>query len=89
MVLDMTVRGEHQRLAAPHGRQRGEMLGGDAVQPGQPVHAGDAQHSAVRTVDDHRAVLADALLAQRIPVVVSDPEVGSGGGHGTGDGQQW
>ncbi len=89
MMFDVAVRGQHQRLAAPHRRQCVEVLGCDAVQPGQAVRAGDADDPAVRAVDDRRASFGLALFTQWVPVVVGYPEVGSGGGHCTGDVQQW
>ncbi len=88
MMFDMAVWGQYQRLTAAHRRQCIEVLRCDAVQPGQAVRTGDADDPAVRAVDDRRAAFGLALFAQWVPVVVGHPEVGSGGGHGTGDVQQ-
>ncbi len=54
VVLDVTVRGEHQQLGALAGRQREQVLGGQVVQPGQPLRAGDRDHAAVAPVDQRR-----------------------------------
>ena len=48
VVLDMALRAQDQRLGALAGLEVLELLGGQAVQPGQPVRAGDPDHLAVR-----------------------------------------
>ena len=53
-VLDVALRAEDQH-AGPHlRRERLEVLGGQRVQPGQPVRAGDADHVVVGEVDEAR-----------------------------------
>ena len=48
------------------------MLAGEAVQPGQPVGAGDGEDVAVAAVDQPRALGEQPLLAQRVAVVGGD-----------------
>ncbi len=88
MVFDMTLRGQHQRLAAPHRAQPGQVLGGDAVQPGEPVRAADAHHLAVRPVDEGGAVAQRALFPQRVAVVGGDRRVVAGRRHRAGQVEQ-
>ena len=51
-VLDVALRAEDQGLGPHAGREALEVLGGEAVQPGQPVGTGDPQDVAVRQVDE-------------------------------------
>ena len=63
-VLDVPLRAEHQQLGRRPRRQRGQLLRGDRVQPGQPVRAGDGDDAEVRLVD-HGAAAATARAARR------------------------
>ena len=72
VVLDVPVRREHQRLAAGAVGQPVEVLAGQAVQPGQPVGAGDDDDVAVAAVDQSGALGQQPLLAERVAVVGGD-----------------
>ena len=58
-VLDVALRAEHERLGPGAGGEAVEVLGGQVVQPGQPVGAGDPEDVAVGQVDE---ALAGARL---------------------------
>ena len=70
------------------GREAGEHLGGDRVQPGQPVGAGDRHDPAVGQVDGGEALGEQPLLAQRVAVVRGDARVGAVGRDGAGRREQ-
>ena len=63
VVLDVAVRGQDQRLGARVRRQVVQLLGGQRVQPAQPVRAGDGDDAAVGEVD--RAGAARRTCAAR------------------------
>ena len=81
VVLDVAVRAEQQRLGGLAGGQRGEVLGGQRVQPGQPVGTADADDAVVGQVDDTLAGGEPALLAHRVAVVRRDAGVDARRGH--------
>ncbi len=60
------------------------MLGGQRVEPGEAVRAGDPQHVAVGEVDEAVAGVERALLAVERAVVGGDARVDALGGHGAG-----
>ncbi len=76
VVLDVPVRAQDQRLGGVTGREVLKVLGGEAVQPGQPVRAADPDHPPVRPVDQAQAAVQRALLGERVAVVRGDPGVG-------------
>ena len=84
VVLDVAVRAEHERLRGHSGREPLQRLGGEAVQPGQPVRPGDAHDRAVRQVDLGGTGGEAPLLAVGVAVVRGDPGVRGVGGHGAG-----
>ena len=61
------------------------MLGGQGVQPGQPVGPLDPHDVAVGEVDEAVAVLEGALLAVERAVVRRDRGVDAVAGHRTGE----
>src|SRR3712207_1658033 len=96
VALDVPVRGELEGLRAGAVAELLEVLGEQAVQPGQPVGAGDDEHVAVAAVDQAGALGELALLAQGAAVVRRDGPVlhrdgagareqGAGGGHQDSD----
>ena len=87
-VLDVTVRAEHQRARPGAGGERREVLGGQRVQPGQPVRAGDPQHVAVREVDEAVTGLEGALLGVERAVVRGDTGVDAIAGDRAGQVEQ-
>lgn len=87
-MLDVTVRGQDQRLGGLAGREVGDVLGEQKVQPAQPVLAGDGDDPAVREVDETGAVGQRALLTEQVAVVTGDVFVHALGGDGAGQGQQ-
>src|SRR6266851_2338021 len=82
MVLHMTVRAENQRLPGAAGRQVVELLGADAVQPGEPVLASDPDHVPVRAVDLAGRIRQCPLLCEGITVMRGHAHVGFVGGDG-------
>ena len=87
-VLDVALRAQHQRVGPAPRRQVGEVLGGQRVEPGQPVGAGDPQHVAVGEVDEAVARLERALLAVEGAVVAGDGGVDPLGGDRAGEVEQ-
>ena len=87
-VLDVAVRAEDQRLGPDAGREALEELGGQAVQPGEPVGTGDPDHVAVREVDEALTGLEDALLAVERAVVRGDRGVDPVAADGAGQVEQ-
>src|SRR5258706_659102 len=85
MVLHMTVRAENQRLPGAAGRQVVELLGADAVQPGEPVLASDPDHVPVRAVDEAGRIRQCPLLCEAITVVRGHAHVGFVGSDGVRD----
>ena len=77
-VLDVPLRAEHEQLRRGPRRQRGQLLRGDRVQPGQPVGAGDGDDAEVRLVHHRAAAGQRALLGGRVAVVPRDAVVGTG-----------
>ena len=69
MLLDVPVRGEDEQLGALPGAQLAQVLGGDGVQPAEPVLAGYRDDTAVGAVDQPDGGVEQPLLAQRIAVV--------------------
>jgi hypothetical protein len=76
MVLHVTVRAENQRLPGAAGHQVVELLRADAVQPGEPVLAGDPEHVPVRAVHHSGRVGQSPLLGEGITIVRSHAHVG-------------
>ena len=72
MVLDVAVRAEHKRLGSSMRGKMLEALCGQAVQPGEPVGAGDPDHAAVAPVDKSGAAGERALLGEWIAVMPGD-----------------
>jgi len=83
VVFHVPGRAEDESLRARTGRQPFQALRGEAVQPAQPVRAGDPQHAAVGPVDHRRRLVGRALLAHRIAVVRGDALVRPAGLHRT------
>ena len=83
-MLDVALRAEDQRLGGLARLEVLQVLGGQAVQPGQPVRAGDPDHAAVRAVHHPRAGGQRALLRVGVPVVRGDPASGSSPGTAPG-----
>ena len=73
-MLDVPSQVKDQRLGVLAFAEREQVLGGDGVQPGQPVLARHGEHLAVRPVHHHDVAVGGALLAQRVTVVPGDPE---------------
>ena len=82
MIFDTALAVEAQILRDRAVGQVADVLGGDAVQPGLAVVAGERQHGPVRAVDHDGCVGGRALLAERIAVVPDGAGVGSGLGRG-------
>ena len=85
VMLDVAVGREDQRLDADAGREIGQVLAGQRVQPAEPVGPGDGDDLAVRPVDESRR---ERLLAQRIAVVRRDALIRRISGDGAGTSQQ-
>ena len=79
VVLDVPLRGEDERLGAGGVGQPVEVLAGEAVQPGEPVGAGDGEHVAVAAVHQPRALGEQPLLPQRVAVVGGHRKAASAG----------
>ena len=88
VVLDVALGAQHEGLGGHQRREAGEHLGGDRVQPGQPVRSGDRDHAPVGQVDRGQALGQQPLLAQRVAVVGGDARVGAVGRDGAGRRQQ-
>jgi hypothetical protein len=69
VVLDMTVRREHQRLGGASIGQLGQVLAGQVVQPAEPVRARDRDDAAVAPVNPADLLGQRALFPQRIAVM--------------------
>ena len=83
----MTLRREHQRGDPDTRGQVGEVLGGQRVQPAEPVGTGYGEDAAVGQVDGPVTGLEPALLPQRVAEVpgLSGVETRLGeDGRGTG-----
>ena len=87
-VLDVALRGEDQRGHRHAGRQALELLGGQGVQPGQPVGALDPDHAAVGEVHEAVAAGQGALLAVEAAVVRGDAGVDALAVDGVGQVEQ-
>ncbi|MPM34153.1 hypothetical protein SDC9_80735 [bioreactor metagenome] len=74
-VVDVPGGVEEQCGGAAVRCQRGEVLGGDGVQPGQPVRSRDGEHPAVGQVDPAGAGVQSTLLADRVAAVHHGPGV--------------
>jgi hypothetical protein len=83
-VLDVALRAEDQCLGRGTGRQPGEVLGRQRVQPGQAVGALEPDDVAVREVDEAVAVLERALLLVEGAVVGGDRGVDAVTGYRSG-----
>ena len=66
------------------GAQLVQLLGGQAVQPAQPVRTGNPQHAAMRPVDHAVTAGERSLLGVRVTVVGGDARVGPVGRDRTG-----
>ena len=88
LVLDMALRAQHERLRGRAWLQMLQVLGRQAVQPAQPVGAGDPQHSAVGLIDYAPAGRQGALLGVGIAVVCGDARVRPGGRDSSGLSEQ-
>jgi hypothetical protein len=88
-VLHVALRVQHQHRQRDAGRERLEVLGGERVQPGQPVGALDADHLAVGEVHEAVSGLERPLLAVERPVVRRHRGVDAVAGDRTGQLQQW
>ncbi len=88
VVLDVSLRRQHQRLRPLTGRQRRHVLGDQAVQPAEPVRAGDAQDRSVRQVHRGETPRERPLLGVGVAVVRRDTAVRRVGGDGSRAGQQ-
>ena len=62
VLLDVSVRGQHQGLAGVAVGQLGQVLRADRVQPAQPLGPGDLQHVTVGAVDHADAGGQQALF---------------------------
>ena len=76
-VLDVALGRQHQGGGALTGAQVEQVLGGQGVQPAQPLGSVDPEHVAVGEVDESGAALDGPLLAHGIAVVPGHPGVGS------------
>ena len=85
-VLDVALRAEDQRPVGYAGREALEVLGGQRVQPGQPVRPGDAEDAAVREVDEAVAGDEGPLLTVEGAVVGGHRSVDAVGGDRAGQG---
>ena len=81
VLLDVPVRGQHERLGRVAVAERAQVLGGDGVQPAEPVLARDGEDVAVAAVDHAGARGQHALLAQRVAVVPGHAGVAPGREH--------
>ena len=88
VMLDVPVRAEDEGLRGQPRRQMLGVLRGQAVQPGQPVLAGDPQHAVMRPVHHARRPGQRPLLRERVTVVRGDPRVGPLRRDGSRGGQQ-
>ncbi len=87
-VLDVALRAQHERLRPGAGREAVEVLGGQVVQPGQPLRARDPQHVAVRQVHEPLALREGALLGVERAVVRGHRGVDAVAGDGPGQGEE-
>ncbi len=69
VVLDVTVAARAPAARCPVRAQPGQVLGGQVVQPGQPVGPGTAITPRLRPVDQPDRGRQGALLADRVAVV--------------------
>ena len=76
VVLHPTLTVQAQILGTGAVGLRGDVLGGQRVQPAEPLGPGDRDDEAVRAVDHHGIVLGRALLAEGIAVVPDGAGVG-------------
>ena len=88
VVLDVALGAQDEALAGLPGRQAGEHLGGDRVQPAEAVGPGHGHDAAVREVDHRQALGEQALLAHRVAVVGGHAGVGPLALDGAVAGQQ-
>ena len=72
VVLKVALRGQDERLRGAAGGEPLQVLAGQAVQPAQPVRAGDLDDAPVGPVDEDLAFRHRALLAHRVAVVRGD-----------------
>ena len=77
----MAGRAEDEGLSSLADREPLQVLRGQAVQPAQPVLAGDPQHASVGPVDECRGLFGRPLLAHRVAVVRGDALVRPAGLH--------
>src|ERR1700691_2175561 len=82
-MLQVALRAQDQRLRGSAWRQSFQVLAGQAVQPREPVRAGDLDDAAVGAVDEDLAFDHRALLARGVAVVRGDPFVRPGGLDGS------
>ena len=75
-VLDASLRRQQQQVGGLARRQVLDVLGGEGVQPGEPVGTADADDVAVRQVDEPVAGHQASLLAGDGAVVRGDAGVG-------------
>ena len=82
MIFDTALPVEAQILRHGAVGKVADVLGGDVVQPGLAVIAGERQHGPVRAVDHDGLVGGRALLAERVAVMPHGTGVRSGLGCG-------
>ena len=74
-MLDAAVRVEDEQFGARAGREGGERLRGQGVEPGQAVLARDREHPSVAERHDGRAARKSSLLGERLAEVQHSPFV--------------
>jgi hypothetical protein len=87
-VLYVTLGAEHQRRRGTPGRQVGQMLRGQGVQPGKAVGAGDANDAAMGQVDEALIRLQRPLLVDERAVVRRHGRVDPAAAHRIGKPEQ-
>jgi hypothetical protein len=75
VVLDVAVQVQHQCLGMFTFTEREQVLGGDGVQPAQPVLTRHRKDLPVGPVYHHHAALGGALFTKRVSIVPGDVKV--------------
>ena len=77
LMLHVAVRAQDERQRGLAGREPGQPLGREVVQPGQAVRTRDRHDAPVRQVDGGPTLRQMTLLAQGIAEVPGDPGIGA------------
>ena len=89
MVLQVTLGAEDERLLCDSRGEPLQVLAGQAVQPGEPVRAGDLDDAPVGPVHEGKLLAHDALLPHRVAVMRGDAFVRGLRLDGAGQVKHW